>query len=173
MRNLPTIANPIRGSSLVEATIAMGVLAIAIPLVFGALAESSKTTLSSEAESHSTWIIPTCVQEIQATRTGSSQFFPSTKTHETFPPQGEIWALAFSKQGESIGRITQADYTNGARQIDGKTIRYIAKLSAVNRSPTEVTPHSVTSLRVKITLEFPAISPVTKRQKLQFYTQIP
>ena len=50
-----------RGSSLIETVIAMGTLAIAIPLVFGAIAESGKSSMSSEAETRSTWIIPTCM----------------------------------------------------------------------------------------------------------------
>ena len=36
-------ASKTRGSSLIEAVIAMGVLAVAIPLVFGALAEAGKS----------------------------------------------------------------------------------------------------------------------------------
>jgi hypothetical protein len=173
MKKLHTKPNNFRGSSLVEIAIAMGVLAIAVPLVFGILAESGKTTTFSEAESHSAWIIPTCVQEIQASRSGNPQFFPTTLIHETFPPKGEVWALAFSKQGEPIGKVTYLEYTKGTSQIDNKPIRYLAKLSAVNASLTGATHNQLSELRIQITLEFPATSPVAKRQKLEFYTQFP
>ena len=162
-----------RGSSLIETVIAMGVLAVAIPLVFGALAESGKSTLAAEADTHSTWIIPACMAEIQASRNGSPQFFSNTVTNETFPPQGEVWVLAFSKEGLPIGKITQSDYAIGIKQIDRKPIRYLAKLSAEHPPSTEMNLGQTPILRVLISLEFPATSPAAKRQKREFYTRIP
>jgi type II secretory pathway pseudopilin PulG len=175
MRNFRITAWTNRGSSLIETVIAMGVLAVAIPLVFGALAESGKSTQSSEAETRSTWIIPACMEEIQASRSGRAQFLPATAVSETFPPQGDIWTLAFSGQGTPVGKISKSDYAKGTKEIDGKPIRYIAKLSAVNVPPSEAEarPGLTPTLRVQISLEFPATSPVGKRQKLEFYTRIP
>ncbi len=177
MRDFRITAWTNRGSSLIETVIAMGVLAVAIPLVFGALAESGKSTQSSEAETRSTWIIPACMDEIQASRSGTAQFFPTTVVSETFPPQDDVWALAFSGQGAPVGKIPKPDYAKGMKEIDGKTIRYIAKLSAVNVTPSaaeaKARPGLAPTLRVQITLEFPATSPVGKRQKLEFYTRIP
>ena len=166
-----------RGSSLIETVIAMGVLAVAIPLVFGTLAESGKSTQSSEAENRSTWIIPACMEEIQASRSGCPQFFPATVVNETFPPQSDVWALAFSGQGQPIGRVSKADYDKGIQEIDGKPIRYIATLSAMNTPPSAAGADAkigiASTLRVQISLEFPAAAPVEKRQKLEFYTRIP
>ena len=166
-----------RGASLIETVIAMGVLAVAIPLVFGALAESGKSTQSSEAETRSTWIIPACMEEIHASRSGRSQFFPATLANETFPALGDVWALAFSGEGKLIGKIPKADYDKGTREIDGKRIRYIVALSAVNVPPsaaeTEAKPGHIPILQVQITLEFPATAPAAKRQRLEFNTRIP
>ena len=106
-----------RGASLIETVIAMGVLAVAIPLVFGALAESGKSTQSSEAETRSTWIIPACMEEIHASRSGRSQFFPTTLANEPFPALGDVWALAFSGEGKPVGKIPKADYDKGTRDI--------------------------------------------------------
>lgn len=159
-----------RGASLVEAVIAVGVLSVAIPLVFGALAESGKSALSSEAETRSTWIIPACMEEIQASRDGRPQFFTATAVGKTFPPDGDVWALAFSADGKPVGKVGKAAYDKGAREINGKPVLYIANLSSETEVPaTGPTP----MLRTRVSLEYPASSPATKRQKLEFFTRIP
>ena len=148
----------------------MGVLAVAIPLVFGALAEGGKSGMASEADTRSTWIVPSCMEEILASRDGRPQFFTKTAVNEIFPPTGDVWALAFSPEGKPIGKITQAVYNKGAKEIDGKPVRYIATLSSEKiPTPDGVTP----MLRARITLEYPSASPAKKRQKLDFYTRIP
>jgi type II secretory pathway pseudopilin PulG len=165
----PPISNE-GGASLIEAIIAVGVLAVAIPLVFAAIAESGKSNRSSEAETRSTWMIPACMEEIQASRDGRPQYFTATLRHETFPPDGDVWALAFSAEGLPVGKLTKADYDKGSQAIDGMPIRYIASLSSTaTGKKDEPTP----ILLARISLEFPAIAPSAKRQKLDFYTHIP
>jgi type II secretory pathway pseudopilin PulG len=159
-----------RGSSLIETVIAMGVLAVAIPLVFGALAESGKSGMSSEAETRSTWIVPACMEEILASREGRPQFFTATAVGQVFPPSGEVWALAFTPEGKPIGKLTKGIYDKGTKELSGQTVRYIASISsATATSSSGVTP----LLRTRISLEYPASAPVAKRQKLEFYTRIP
>ncbi|MES2657343.1 MAG: hypothetical protein V4689_01935 [Verrucomicrobiota bacterium] len=158
-----------RGSSLIETVIAMGVLAVVIPLVFGAIAESGKSGVSAEAETRSTWIVPACMDEIEASRNGKPRFFTATATGQVFPEAGGVWALAFSPEGEPVGKMDKTLYDKGAREIDGKPIRFIASISSAEIVPP-VTPKM---LRVRISLEYPSTSPAEKRQKLDFYTRIP
>lgn len=158
-----------RGSSLIETVIAMGVLAVAIPLVFGAIAESGKSGISSEAETRSSWIVPACMDEILASREGTPRFFTNTKVGQAFPESGTTWALGFSAEGEPVGKIDKALYDKGTKEVDGKLIRYIATMSATAQVPAAATP----MMRVQITLEYPSTSPAAKRQKLDFYTRIP
>ena len=159
-----------RGASLVEAVIAMGVLAVAIPLVFGALAESGKSGLSSEAETRSTWIIPACMEEIQASRAGKPQYFTATTVGQIFPPAGEVWVLGFSEEGKPVGKVDKAVYDKGAKEIGGKSVRYLVSLSAATITPlTGATP----MLSLRMSLEYPATAPVAKRQKLEFYARLP
>ena len=170
MKVLLKIAVRQRGSSLIEAVIAMGVLAVAIPLVFGAIAESGRSNISSEAETRSTWIVPTCLEEIQASRDGMSKYFIATKTGETFPATGDVWALVFSPEGKVVGKIDKSTYDKGAREMGGKAISYIASLSATKPTTTTTSP---VILNVLVRLEYPAGAPATKRQKIDFYTHIP
>lgn len=159
-----------RGSSLIETVIAIGVLAVAIPLVFGALAESGKSAMSSEAETRSTWIVPACMDEIQASRDGRPQFFTATTTGQIFPPAGDVWAVAFSAEGRPIGKISKGVYDMGTKELDGKPVRYLATLSSAT---THTSPGVTPMLRALITLEYPSALPVAKRRKLEFFTRIP
>lgn len=170
MRISPANTSGAHGTSLIEAVIAVGVLAVAIPLVFGALAESGKTGMSAEAETRSTWMVPACMEEIQASREGRSQVFIATTVGEIFPPAGEVWALAFSPEGKPLGKLSKAVYDKGTREISGKPVRYIASLSS--KVPTTTTG-AAPMLSLRISLEYPAASPAAKRQKLEFYTRIP
>lgn len=156
-----------RGSVLMESVIAVAVLAVAIPMVFGTLAESGKIALAAQAETRSAWIISTCMDEIHASRSGKPRYFTPTVTGQSFPAPEEVWALAFSKDGKSIGKISRDLYDSGSRQLDGKRIAYIATMSAVPASSQPETSHM---LRVDITLEYPAASKALKRSKIAFHT---
>lgn len=162
-----------KGSSLVEAVIAVGVLAVAIPLVFAALAESGKSGTSSEAETRSTWMVPVCLDEIRASREGRSQYFSTTKVNQPFPASGAIWALGFSLDGKPVGKIEKAGYDKGEREIDGTTIGYIASMSSAEVEESDDRKDAPKMMRVLVSLEYPATAPADRRTKLEFYTRVP
>jgi type II secretory pathway pseudopilin PulG len=159
-----------RASTLVEAVIAIGVLAVAIPLVFATLAQAGKSGMSAEAETRCIWIVPSCMSEIQASRSGRPQFFIPTKSGETFPPAGDVWTLAFSSDGKTIGKISNSQYEQGLKELNGKPVLYLAAMSA---SKATVNPAGISLMNVRIAVEFPAAASAVKRQKLNFHTRIP
>jgi hypothetical protein len=155
---------------LVEAIIAVGVLAVAVPLAFGALAEAGKTGFSAQAETRSTWIIPACIEEIQASRAGNPQYFTATGIGQPFPPAGDVWALAFAPDGRPVGKLPKTLYERGTKELDGKPIRFIAVLSAASQTATaDGTP----MLSARMSIEYPASTPAKSRGKLDFHTRIP
>ncbi len=162
-----------RGSSLIEAVIALGVLAVAIPLVFGAIAGSGKSGMSAEAETRSTWIVPACMDEIQASRAGNPRFLTATVTGETFPRSGDVWALAFSPQGKILGKVDKGLYDKGIRELDGKAVRFVASLTADAGHGTPDDSADRELLSVTISLEYPSAAPAERREKIDFHTLIP
>lgn len=159
-----------RGAVLMESVIAVAVLAVAIPMVFGTLAESGKSGLAARVETRSAWIVPACMDEIRASRAGQPQYFTPTVSGQAFPQPGEVWALAFSADGKPMGKLSKDFYDSGIREIDGNRIACIAALSTV---PMTNQPATGNMLRVDIILEYPAASAALKRAKLAFHSRIP
>ncbi len=158
------------GSVLMESIIAVAVMAVAIPMVFGALAESGKSGLAARAETRSAWIVSACMDEIHASRAGNPQYFAPTVIGQAFPPLGEVWALAFSVDGKAIGKLSKDLYDSGSRELDGKRIAYIAAMSAM---PATIQAETSRMLRVDIALEYPAASNSMRRAKIEFHTRNP
>ncbi len=170
MRTTPNQARNHRGVTLVESVIAIGVLAVAIPLVFGAIAESGKSGMSAQAETRATWMVPVCMEEIRASRAGKPEYFTKTKVGETIPPAGQVWALGFSADGNPVGKLDGGAYEQGSRNLDGKSLLYSASIhSESEKTATGSTP----MLTVRISIEYPAAAPASKRQSLHFHTRIP
>ncbi len=159
------------GSTLIEAAITIGVLAVVIPLVYGAMAEAGKCGMSAAAETRCICMIPVCIEEIHASRDGKPHFFTATIVGQTFPPAGDVWALAFCADGKPVGRLTQSAYQQGTRDLNGKPVSYIATMSCVGDSTTPDTLSP--AMPVRITLSYPASAPATQRQSLEFNTRIP
>jgi hypothetical protein len=163
-------ATHLRGSTLVEAVLAVGVLAVAIPMVFAALAESGKSGLASQAETRCAWMISACMEEIRASRDGRPRFFSATAAGQEFPPAGEVWALAFAADGTLLGKLANYPYQSGTRELNGRNVRYIASLRAF-RDPS-ATPDAP-MLRVDISIEHPAIHHAGRRERIDFHTRMP
>lgn len=170
MRTSPTPARIRRGVTLVESLIAIGVLAVAIPLVFGAIAESGKSGMSAQAETRATWIVPVCMEEIRASREGKPEFFTSSKVGESIPPSGQVWALGFSPDGKPVGKVDKDAYEQGTREMGGQTLLYIASIQTVESSTSSGNKPMFT---VRVSVEYPAAAPKEKRQSLHFHSRIP
>lgn len=161
-----------RGASLVEAVISVGVLSVAIPLVFGTFAESGRMSMSTEAETRCGWIVPACMAEIDASRDGKPAYFQATAAGEAFPSAGDVWALGFSAEGETIGKMSKADYEKGVKPSAAKPVRYIASISATAEE-TSGSAAAPQLMRATIAVEYPAAAPAAKRKSIEFHTRIP
>lgn len=170
MKRFSHHARPKRGATLIEALIAVGVLAVAVPLVLGAIAQGGKSSMAAEAETRSTWMVSACMAEIRASRNGLSRYFPASAIGQTFPPAGDVWALAFREDGTLAGKLSKSLHDSGSRELDGKPIRFIAVLEA---SAQPVTPGRTPMLKTRISIQYPSSAPAAKRGNLDFHTLIP
>lgn len=171
MRTNATNPRARRGASLVEAIIAVGVLAVAVPLVFGTMAESGDSGLSAQAETRSSWIVPACMEELQLAMKGKSEYIGELTPGNDFPSSGGVIALAFASEGGILGKVDQGAYQSGIRNAGSKQARYIASMSGklLEKTSDEVPQF----LSVTVVIEYPAAAPAVKRQKLEFHTRLP
>ena len=158
-----------KGATLVEAALSLGVLAVAVPLVFGAIFQAGRSGVDAELDNRSTAIIPACLAAVERAREGRPGWFDPSPAGTAFPANGDVWALAFSEDGRVLGRLTKDEYEQGLKQKEGESVRYLATLSA---TPQSENPSPNSPLRLTITIEHPAIAPAQRRGQLEFHSSI-
>jgi Tfp pilus assembly protein PilV len=167
----PTPPRPSRrGASLIEVVVAMGVLAVAVPLVFAVIARSGQNAANARAETRSTWIIPACLNEIEAARTGASKLIPPRLPGQPFPADGQFLTIAFSEDGRPLGTIEQKAYATGIKTLADQPVRYLA---TIRTEPAPAAPGVPPMLNLHLTLEHPAAAPAAQRRKIAFHSRIP
>ncbi len=147
---------------------AVGVLAVAVPLVFATLAGAGETNTSARAETRCTWIVPACLDELQASRLGRSGVIEKTDPAGPVPASGEHVILAFSHDGRLLGDLDDESYASGVRTAGASGVRYIASIRG-----RPVTGRGEPWVNVRIRLEYPAAAPAGRRKKLDFHTRLP
>lgn len=158
-----------RGASLVEAAVSLSVLAVAVPLVFGAIFEAGRSGGDAELDNRSASIIPTCLSAVERAREGVPGLFEASPPGMAFPANGDTWALGFSEDGRVVGRLTREQYEQGLRELEGEAVRYLAALAAV---PQETPADPNSPLRLTITIEHPAALPAQRRGRSEFHSTI-
>lgn len=155
------------GATLTEAALAIGVLAVVIPLVSAALGEAGRTIDDARLDSRSPTMVASCIEAIERARDGEPGCLPPYPASTSFAADGEICALAFTGEGSLLGRISMDEYEMGIRHLHRGEARYLAKLSA---KPTSDTSTSVRPLALTITLEHPASAPEALRTRSSFHS---
>jgi type II secretory pathway pseudopilin PulG len=153
-----------KGSTLIESILAMSVLAVAIPLVFGSFAASDQSKLTSEVETVSAWIVPAAIQELHAVREDRSELFKLDKLEEPFPPVGKVWVIAFNSDGKLIGRMSEDLYVHGTQTLEGQSVYYLV---SIKQKMTNDIP------RLQLWVEYPAAASSASRKHLEFYSAMP
>jgi Tfp pilus assembly protein PilV len=157
------------GFSLIETVIALGVLAVCVPLVFLALQEGGKSGSASTTDSRGGRLVEVCLEEVRASREGRARWFPDTRPGGSIPPDDGFWALAFSNDGRVVGEITAAQWAAGLARLDGQPIRYLAQIDSE--------PHHADGMpgmrEVRVTVADPAAAPAGKRSLSEFHTLVP
>jgi hypothetical protein len=167
-RSLPK-RGMLRGVSLVETMVAIGVLAVVGPLAVAALLKSSEGGAFARAETRSPAIVERCLSELKTARDGTSEFLPKLQPGTNFGTDG-VLCLAFSGDGTLLGSVSEGGYSKGNGKVDNKDAVYLAVLEGELQNQRSGYPPLLT---VNIKVEYPAIAPKEKRNRMQFYTQLP
>ncbi|BCX48510.1 hypothetical protein HAHE_24180 [Haloferula helveola] len=152
------------GVSLLETVIAIGVLAIVIPLALAAMGKAGDTGGTARAESRAPAIAEWCLMELEAARKGESPVLDEIEADQAFPSAGQVIALAFDREGELISDLNGAEYEDGINKLEGERIFYIATLSG---RPED------TGVTITVKVEHPAVLPAERRDSVAFHTILP
>ncbi len=98
------------GVSLLEAVIAVGVMAVAVPLALSAIGSAGILGVSARAETRAPGIADWCRIELEAARRGESQVLPMIIADEAFPGGDQVLALAFDREGALLGGVESDDF---------------------------------------------------------------
>ena len=159
----------LRGVSLVETMVAIGVLAVVGPLAVAALLKSSEGGASARAETRSPAIVERCLSELKTARDGTSEFLPKLQPGMSFGMDG-VLCLAFSGDGTLLGSVGEGGYNKGNGKVSNQDAVYLAVLEGELENQRSGYPPLLT---VNIRVEYPAIAPKDKRNRMQFHTKLP
>ncbi len=155
---------PPSGVSLLETVIAVGVIAVAVPLALSAIGGAGVAGVSARAETRAPGIAEWCRIELEAARRGESEELPAITADQAFPAGGEVLALGFDREGGLLGRIESDDYQQGVERIGEADVFYIASLSG---RPDD------SGVVVTVDIEYPAVRPAERRDSVAFHTILP
>lgn len=160
-----------RGLTLMEAVVALGVIAVAVPLVLSATAVSTRTRIHAETDTRSAWLARTVQRELtDAWRTLPSVMFTPAPSFPNFASATEPEVLLFDAEGRFLVRGTSNDYLNGSRNASAV---YMVSVHSQRQSPANITTTENLLARVQITVAHNAKAPLPKRMPCSYTVLIP
>jgi hypothetical protein len=146
----------------VEAVVALGVLAVAVPLGMAALAGAVASDGVARADAVAPGIVATCLEELRAAKLGGGRWLPAVETGESLA--GKSWRLGFSSAGEAVGYVEPETDQAGCR--DGR-MAYLAKMEWIGAD------EGAGVSKIRVTVGFPAVARAEVRKKVEFVTRLP
>jgi hypothetical protein len=158
-----------RGVSLVETMVSIGVLAVVAPLAIAALLRGGEGGSAARAETRAPVIVEACLSEIRVARDGVSKHLPALTPGQPFG-SGEVLCLAFRRDGVLLGPVAGEAYENGTLRVADQDAAFLARLEGVLDTEREGFPPL---LKIKVTVEHPAVAGSLKRRRMEFLTKLP
>ena len=157
--------------TLMEAVIALGIIAFAVPLVLSATAVSTRTRINAETDTRSAWLARTVQRELtDSWRALPSAMFTPAPAFPTFASATAPEVLLFDAEGRFLTRGNSNDYTNGSR--NGNAV-YLVSVHSQRHSPANITTTENLLARVQITVAHNAKAPLAKRVPCSYTVLIP
>jgi hypothetical protein len=154
-----------------EAVIALGVIAVAVPLILATTTSGARTRVQAEADTRSAWL----AQDLQRQLTDSWKNIPSPAfvTKPIFPqfssPESPT-VLLFDNEGAFLASGTSEEYTKGS--TNPKAF-YLVALHGVSQTAFNITGGGDSMSKVTISVENSARAAKQKRTANSFVVLIP
>jgi hypothetical protein len=161
-----------RGLTLMEAVVALGVIAVAVPLILSASAVTTRTRTNAEADTRSAWLAREVQRELtQAWRGLPSEMFPERPSFPNLASEQSPEILLFDPDGRYLARGNAGDLERGV--VTGAA-SYMVMLHATARPPANMTAGTADALsQVQLRVAHTSRAPRAKRLVYPYTILIP
>lgn len=163
-----------KGMTLLETIIAIGVIAVAIPLVLAATTAGMADRMNAEADTRSAWLAKNVEEQISAIwATPRRDTYLPTALNLNYPAFGterDPIVFIFDSDLKFIAQGNSSDFQNGARD---QSARYLATVYSIAQVPANFSTNSPELSRLFIKIQHPAKAPEKNRQTLQYSVLMP
>jgi type II secretory pathway pseudopilin PulG len=160
-----------RGLTLMEAVIALGVIAFAVPLIVAASSQSSKSRVSAEADTRSAWLAQDLQRQlIDSWNDRVTIAFPTKPLFPDFGTATSPIVLLYDNDGTFIQTGTPQEFTNGSTN---QRASYLISVYGTGATPNNLTTAEKNLSKVTISIENPAKAKAPIRNRNVFTMLIP
>jgi len=162
-----------RGLTLMETVVALGVLAVAVPLVLAAMGTALEVRRDAEVDTRAAFIARSLTADLRAASAGGGRIFhphgdafrPRVPLAGDFTESAEAVPvlLGFDRAGGFVRRLSGAEYAAG---VAGAELGFLVELTG------EADPREARLARVRLQVESPAPAAAAQRHKLRFMVLI-
>jgi type II secretory pathway pseudopilin PulG len=155
------------GLTLMEAVIAIGIVAMTVPLLVVAMGASVKSRRNAEFDTRAAWIAGQVVDEVRnAWRGGESIFAEQVPAYPVFPGGGDKLYLLYDTEGK-FAKIS--DEATCSAAVTTKGVGYVVTLEGLEHRPAGLTLATPMS-KLRVVVEAPAQALPAQRAKHMFLT---
>jgi type II secretory pathway pseudopilin PulG len=160
-----------RGLTLMEAVIAIGIVAVAVPLILAATSAASRSRINSEADTRAAWIAKETQRQLtDAWRDLPATYFSTKPAFPAFSSEAEPLVLLFNQSAGLIGPGNAEVHASGSSNPEAY---YMVTMYGEAAIPSTADQADNTLSKVFISVEHNAKSPRSKRNSNPFLVLIP
>lgn len=160
-----------RGLTLMEAVVAIGVVAVAVPLILAATSVSAKTRMAAENETRASWIAQQVFRQLtESWQNLKSPAFPIKPNFPTFQSATAPMILLYNSDGALLGQGTALDFEKGSSNPQSV---YLVSVYGIGQKASNLQSGDENLSRVTISVENSARAPKAKRSASYFTLLIP
>jgi hypothetical protein len=147
-----------------EVVIAVGVLAVAIPVIMGMMVTGTRSSRVATDETQAALIARSVMQEVRSARDGRGLLVDGTLPWPEFPAGGERLVFSAGAGGELLERLGDGEYASGLRD---REVRYLVSATGT-RHRLEAMPDETVLSKVVVSVETPPGAKPEDRKKHEF-----